>query len=152
MKMAITFKRPPRWWYFVLFVMLVILLMTRCKSATPIFSNNCEELPQSTQMRIEYRDRLVRDTTYVRDSIYVKETADTIYVNRWRDRYTERIKIDTCYCLNTDTIYIVRRVYVKEPMTRWQNIKQEAGGMAIGWAIISVLIAIVVMSLFVFKH
>ncbi len=150
--MAISFKRPPRWWYFVLLVMLVMLLMTRCQSASPIIPNNGENLPQSTQTHIEYRDRLVRDTTYVRDSIYVKETADTIYVNRWHDRYTERIKIDTCYLLNTDTIYIVRRVYVKEPLTRWQNIKQEAGGMAIGGAVISVLVALVVMGLFIFKH
>lgn len=98
-----------------------------------------DEQPQTSTTRIEYRDRLMRDTTYVHDSIYIHDKGDTVYVTRWRDKYTERIQVDTCYCQRTDTIKLVKRVYYKEPLTKWETTKMTIGGGVL-WLLLALLI------------
>ena len=77
----------------------------------------------------------VRDTTYIskvqvdsvfkRDSIFVKEKNDTIYVykEKVRDRY--RLLRDTVYQYSVDSVYVdkVREVKVEKQLNAWQKFR-----------------------------
>ena len=77
----------------------------------------------------------VRDTTYIskvqvdsvfkRDSIFVKEKNDTIYVykEKVRDRY--RLLRDTVYQHSVDSVYVdkVREVKVEKQLNAWQKFR-----------------------------
>lgn len=77
----------------------------------------------------------VRDTTYIskvqvdsvfkRDSIFVKEKNDTIYVykEKVRDRY--RLLRDTVYQHSVDSVYVdkVREVKVEKQLNAWQKLR-----------------------------
>lgn len=77
----------------------------------------------------------LRDTTYIskvqvdsvfrRDSVFVKEKNDTIYIykEKVRDRY--RLLRDTVYRHKVDSVYIdrVREVKVEKELTAWQRFK-----------------------------
>lgn len=77
----------------------------------------------------------LRDTTYIskvqvdsvfrRDSVFVKEKNDTIYIykEKVRDRY--RLLRDTVYRHKVDSVYIdkVREVKVEKELTAWQRFR-----------------------------
>lgn len=77
----------------------------------------------------------LRDTTYIskvqvdsvfrRDSVFIKEKNDTIYIykEKVRDRY--RLLRDTVYRHKVDSVYIdkVREVKVEKQLTAWQKFK-----------------------------
>ena len=50
-----------------------------------------------TRTEVVYRDRVQKDSLFFRDSIYIKEKVkgDTIYIDRFRDRYVIRDKLRT---------------------------------------------------------
>lgn len=55
------------------------------------------------------------DSTYRRDSIYIHEytRGDTVYLDRWRDRYRDRI------ITRTDTIYQDKEIIVHSPPEKY---------------------------------
>ena len=55
------------------------------------------------------------DSTYNRDSIYIREyiRGDTIYIDRWRDRWREKTVI------RTDTVYQDKEIVVHSPPERY---------------------------------
>ena len=55
------------------------------------------------------------DSTYHRDSIYIREytRGDTVYLDRWRDRWREKVVI------RTDTIYQDRETVVHSPPEKY---------------------------------
>ena len=88
-----------------------------------------------------YVNRLQRDSVYVADSVFVREKGDTVrivrtrYVDRWR------VRTDTLRMVSNDTIRVPYPV--EKELTRWQRVKLDAGGIAIGVAT-AALLAIVV--------
>lgn len=97
---------------------LVVLLLCSCGAA-----------------RVQTQTIYVRDTTYIskvqvdsvfrRDSVFVKEKNDTIYIykEKVRDRY--RLLRDTIYQHKVDSVYIdkERVVKVERQLTAWQRFK-----------------------------
>ena len=85
--------------------------------------------------RVQTQTIYVRDTTYIskvqvdsvfrRDSVFVKEKNDTIYIykEKVRDRY--RLLRDTVYRHKIDSVYIdrVREVKVEKELTAWQRFR-----------------------------
>ena len=88
-----------------------------------------------------YVNRLQRDSVYVADSVYVREKGDTVQIVRTRyiDRF--RGRTDTLRMVRNDTIRVPYPV--ERELTRWQRLKLDAGGIAIGMATVA-LLAIVV--------
>lgn len=76
-----------------------------------------------------YLNKLVRDSIYERDSIYIRESGDTVY--KYRDRYIYRNKLvrDTVYSASSDTI--MQPYPVEKQLTRWQSFKMSIGGYAV---------------------
>ena len=88
-----------------------------------------------------YVNRLQRDSVYVADSVFVREKGDTVlmtrirYVDRWRER------TDTLRMISNDTIRVPYPV--EKELTRWQRIKLDIGGIAIGVATAAFLAIVV---------
>lgn len=47
-----------------------------------------------------------RDSIYQHDSVYIKEKADTLLIERWHTRWRDRVSHDTMYISKTDTIRV----------------------------------------------
>ena len=113
-----------------LIYILTILLMSALCSCRSI-----QYVPvESVKYDSIYLNKLVRDSIYERDSIYIRESGDTVY--KYRDRYIYRNKLvrDTVYSVSSDSIPVPYPV--EKQLTRWQSIKMDAGGYAIGVVII----------------
>ena len=96
-----------------------------------------------------YVNRLQRDSVYVADSVYVREKGDTVQIVRTRyiDRW--RVRTDTLRMISNDTIRVPYPV--ERELTRWQRIKLDIGGIAIGVAT-AALLAIVVWLVLRFRR
>lgn len=88
----------------------------------------------------EYRDRvnIQRDSIYLRDSIYIENKGDTIVIERWRDRWRDRIIRDTMSVNTTDTIQHL--VEVEKPLAAAQKVKIAIGNIAIAAVLVLLLV------------
>lgn len=82
---------------YTIFAALVALMLSGCKSVDCI-----PETIVRDSIRTEYK----HDSTYIyqHDSIFIKEKADTIFVNKYVTRYKDVLKIER------DTIYQENKV------------------------------------------
>ena len=84
-----------------------------------------------------YISKILHDSIYQRDSIYVDRKGDTVLI--YKDRYLYKYKnlIDTMYVSRTDSIQIPYSV--EKQLTRWQSVKMELGGWIFGVIILFAL-------------
>ena len=86
--------------------MLILLTLTSCRSAAPLIS-----VPRNDSIVI--RDRFVRDSIYIHDSVIVRLKADTVYIEHWKELWKESAKV------TTDTVYKDKVVTVQLPPERY---------------------------------
>jgi hypothetical protein len=91
--------------------------------------------------RTEYRDNFLRDSIYVRDSIFVKEKGDTIFMEQYRYLYRDKIVRDSIF--TTDTIRVPYPVEVvkevKKPLSGWQNFQVWSGRIALALGLLVII-------------
>ena len=81
-----------------------------------------------------------RDSIHIKDSIYIREKGDTVFVERWRTQYRDRGRTDTLY---VDRVREVQVPYpVEKELTWWQEVKINFGDFSFG--IIFVLLFIII--------
>ena len=85
--------------------MLILFTLTSCRSAAPLIS-----VPRNDSIVI--RDRFVRDSIYIHDSVIVRLKADTVYIEHWKELWKESAKV------TTDTVYKDKVVTVQLPPER----------------------------------
>ena len=108
-------------------ILCAVLLLVGCRSV--------ELVPYPvTNVQTEYRDRLVRDSIVLHDSIHVKERGDTVWMERWHTAYRDRLMRDTI--VRTDSISVPYPV--ERELTRWERLKVDYGGAAL--AVVAVVI------------
>ena len=101
-------------WTVILVAILVVFLLTGCKTKTV--------LVPVEKVKIEYKERLRVDSVYNRDTIQIYKKNDTIYYEkiRWRERF----KIDTVSVVRIDSIpYKVEVVKEVNKLTKWQKLR-----------------------------
>ena len=76
-------------------------------------------------METQYIDRLQRDSIFVKDSVFLKEKNDTVYLTKWRVEYREALRVDTFNIVKVDSINTIVEVEMK--LTRWQQTKMNIG-------------------------
>ncbi|MDU1904660.1 MAG: hypothetical protein E6772_07745 [Dysgonomonas sp.] len=79
-----------------LFILMVLLLLFSCKTRTihvPIES-----------VRVEYRDKWLRDSVYLHDSILIKMQGDTVWLEKYKYLYRDKLVRDSVFI--TDTIQV----------------------------------------------
>lgn len=81
--------------------------------------------------RTEYRDRLQlqHDSIFLHDSITTIQRGDTIYKEKTRYIYRERLQHDTITSVKVDTIAVPYPTEAR--LTPWQQIKQRVGGASL---------------------
>lgn len=86
----------------------------------------------STSVDSVYVNKWMRDSVYLRDSIYVTVQADTVFKYRDRVYYRDRVVRDTLFVMERDTTTVVQEVERK--LTRAERLKMNVGGGVL-WAI-----------------
>ncbi len=84
----------------------------------------------STIRDIQYKDKIQYDSIHVLDSVLIREKGDTVTIFRYRDRYRDKFIHDTAYICKTDSVRVPYPV--EKELNKWQKIKMDFGGMAIG--------------------
>ena len=79
-----------------------------------------EERRDSASIRTEFvwQVKQIHDSIYLRDSVFVEHKGDTIYLNKWRTQYRERLIHDTLIVTKADTLRIkevANKEVVKSP-------------------------------------
>lgn len=87
-----------------------------------------------------YMNRVERDSVVRYDSVYVREKGDTVWLEKYKYVYRDKWRTDTLYMSRTDTVSVPYPV--ERQLTRWQQIKQEAGGVAIGGFLLATAVII----------
>lgn len=96
---------------------------------------------ETVKTETEYVDRWKLDSVHVRDSVFVLVKGDTVYIDKYKTIYKDRIFRDTTYIERIDTTRIPYPV--EKRLTRWQIVKMEAGGFALGGMAIVLLLLII---------
>ena len=104
-------------WKVVLLLIAVTALLCSCRTQyVPV---------ETVRMETQYIDRLQRDSIFVKDSIFVREAHDTVYVTKWRTEYKEALRVDTINIVKVDSINTI--VEVEKKLTKWQKAKINIG-------------------------
>ena len=106
---------------------LLALLATGCRSA---------RVENATlEVRENVVERVVHDSIVLRDSIYVRVAADTVYQTQYRTVYRERISRDTIAL--HDTVFVEKVVE-----TGGAGAEEEDGGTARWWLLLFFLLVL----------
>ena len=113
-----------------IFIILLLCFCSSCK--TPQY------IPVETT-KIEYRDNFIRDSIYRYDSVFVKQTADTVFFERYKYLYRDKLIKDSVFI--QDTIRVPYPVEVtkevKAPLSGWQNFQVWSGRIALILALLA---------------
>ena len=110
-----------------------------------IFISGCRSIqyvPEET-VKIEYRDRLKIDSIIKYDSIYFYRymKGDTAFIIKEKYKYLDKIKIVHDSVFKTDSIPVT--VIVEKQLSKWEKVKMDAGGWAIGVASCLLIILVI---------
>ena len=94
-------------------MLLFLLLLCGCRT---------EYVPiESVRYDSVMIEKLMRDSVFVRDSVYLKETGDTIYKYKDRFVYVYKNRVDTFYAERVREIEIP--VPVERELSWWERVK-----------------------------
>lgn len=114
----------------------------------------CRTLPEPMAVRVErdsiYLSRVERDSVFVRDSVTIREKGDTVYRDRWRVEYRERVLRDTAYIERNDTITNV--VEVERALSWWERTRMAVGDVALLGLVVLLIYMILRYGTKVFWH
>ena len=121
----------------IIILLLCVLFLAVCSSCSrvqyvPVESVRTDSVKILQQMR---------DSIYVHDSIFVKSQGDTVYINRYRYKYLDKVRIDTMYVIHVDSVRVPYPVERK--LNRWERAKQEVGSIAMGIVILAIGLIII---------
>lgn len=124
-----------------------VLLTSLCSCTRKIY------VPvENTVMRTDtvYSAKLRVDSVIFRDSVAVIQKGDTVFLTRYRDRYRVREHTDTVYQSVIDSVKVSVPYPVERELTRWEKVKMDAGGFAIG-AGTALLVAVIALLVWLIK-
>lgn len=88
-----------------------------------------------------YIDKVQIDSIYKRDSLYIKEKGDTVYI--YKERIKEKYKFvrDTVRLVRVDSVAVerIREVKVEKPLSWWQRSKMAAFPWLLGAVVLLAL-------------
>ena len=110
-----------------------IVLLTGCKSVkyVPV---------ETVRFDTTYINKVQRDSVVRYDSVYVREKGDTVWLEKFRYVYRDKLVRDTLYMNRTDSVRVPYPV--EKELGRWERVKMELGGWAFGIIIVSALVVV----------
>jgi len=119
-------------------ITLILCIFSSCKTL--------QYVPVETT-KIEYRDNFTRDSIFQYDSTYVKEKGDTIFLEKYKYLYRDKIVLDSV--LISDTIRVPYPVdvvkEVEKPLSGWQNFQIWCGRIALVVALLIIIYIVLKM-------
>ena len=126
------------WIALMIVILLALMLSGGCtrKVYVPV---------ENTVLRTDtvYQSQLRVDSVFCRDSVAVIQKGDTVLITKWRDRYRVKQRTDTVYKAVTDSVKVSVPYPVERELTKWEQTKQDVGGMAMGALGVAVLAAVI---------
>ena len=131
------------------FILALCLMLVGCKTIeyVPIEKVVEKEIVKRDSI---YITKVKVDSIKEVDSVYINTyiKGDTIYQDKYKYvyRYKDKIRVDTLWVFGIDSVVvdstktITITKEVEKPLTWWQKLKQDIGGIAIG-VLLSVIIA-----------
>ena len=118
---------------FLLYVLAIVCLLCGCKQVqyVPV---------EKVRLDSIYLTQIQRDSIYKYDSIYVRDKGDTVFVDRYRYLFVDKLRRDTMYISRIDTLRVPYPV--EKELTRWQQFRLDVGGYAIFAVVIVILIVV----------
>lgn len=118
-------------------LLTIAICLTSCRSI--------KYVPVET-VKTEYktRDSIRFDSIYEHDSIFLFVKGDTVYKEKYRYKYRYLTINKTDTVMMTDSVQIPYPV--EKQLTRWQQMKIELGGWAVG--VIAILSIVLIIKLF----
>lgn len=102
-------------WYLYLILLLIMYFFCECRT---------EYVPiESVRYDSVMIEKLMRDSVFVRDSVYLKEKGDTVYKYKDRFVYVYKNRIDTFFAEKIREIEVP--VPVERKLTWWEVVKME---------------------------
>ncbi len=100
---------------FACLIIAVICMLTSCSTT--------REVPvEIIKKETEYKDRIVYDSIYTLDSVFVVSKGDTIYSTKYKYIYKYKSLIDTAYIERIDSVpYTVEVAKEVNRLTKWQR-------------------------------
>lgn len=117
----------------LLFVLAVLSLLAGCRQVryVPV---------ETVRLDSIYLTQTLRDSIVRYDSVYVRDKGDTLYVERWKYLYRDKVRVDTMVSVRVDTLSVPYPV--ERELTRWQRLKLELGGWAFGIILTAALVIV----------
>lgn len=116
----------------VLAPLMCLLLVCSCKTKyVPV---------ETVKIDTIYINKLQRDSIYMYDSVFVKDKGDTVFVEKYKYLYRDKLVRDTLYINRTDSIQTPYPV--EKELTKWQQFRMDFGVWAIGIVIITILVVV----------
>ena len=106
---------------FLLYILAIVLCGCKQVQYVPV---------ETVRLDSIYLTQTLRDSIVRYDSVYVRDKGDTLYVERWKYLYRDKVRVDTMVSVRVDTLAVPYPV--EKRLTRWERVKMEAGGVAIG--------------------
>ena len=125
----------------LLYILTIFLMSEICFTSC----RNIKSVPVET-VKTEYktRDSIRFDSIYDHDSIFLFVKGDTVYKEKYRYKYRYLTINKTDTVMLTDSVQIPYPV--EKQLTRWQQMKIELGGWAVG--VIIILSIVLMLKLF----
>ena len=89
-----------------------------------------------------------KDSCVVKDSVFIHAKGDTVWYEKWHTKYIDRWKevVRTDTLIKNDSIQVPYPVEKK--LSRWQQVKMDVGGIAIGGCLVFFILIIIKLFLF----
>ena len=127
-------------WTIMMFFAFLLTAMVSCFTLTGCTLVQYIPVESVTHDSI-YISKLERDSIHVHDSIYleVKQQADTIIKTKYVQKvvYRDALRTDTFFIERVDSVQVPYPVERK--LTKWESVKMDIGGIAIGGVVVMVI-------------
>lgn len=108
-------------------VAAIILSVTACSGGRYVGGNSdVQHREESSTSRID------STTIYVRDSVIIRQGGDTVYVEKWRVSYRDRVVVEKDTVIRVDSVSKETPVLVDKPLSSWQGFQIWCGRIALG--------------------
>lgn len=119
----------------IIYILTILLASAICSC------RSVEYVPRETiKHDTTYINKLIKDSIYLKDSVYIHSKNDTVFVEKYKYQYIDKVVRDTSYVVKSDTISVPYPV--EKRLTRWQQLKLDIGGISIGIIIITILVVV----------
>lgn len=119
----------------IIYILTILLASAICSC------RSVEYVPRETiKHDTTYINKLIKDSIYLKDSVYIHSKNDTVFVEKYKYQYIDKVVRDTSCFVKSDTISVPYPV--EKRLTRWQQLKLDIGGISIGIIIITILVVV----------